>query len=103
MSQTLTVEIPSGLYARLRERAEQTKRSVEVEMLEALNAHVPNADELPPEFEETLAALALLGDTDLERAAASRLAAEFATELESLHFKKQREGLTQLRRSVAPN
>jgi len=95
MTQTLTVEIPTGLYARLQKRAEQTKRSVEVEVLEVLTSNIPATDELPSDLVMTLAALDLLDDAALVRAADSRLPAELAAELESLHFKQQREGLTE--------
>ena len=41
-----------------------------------------------------VAALDLLDETELRRAFDSRLSAEAAAELESLHFKVRREGLT---------
>ncbi len=34
MSQTLTVNLPSDLYVRIKERADQAKRSIEEETLE---------------------------------------------------------------------
>ncbi len=95
MTETLIVEIPTGLYTRLQKRAEQTKRSVEHEVLEVLTANIPTTDDLPADFEKTLAALDLLDDAALVRASNSRLPAELAAERESLHFKQQREGLTE--------
>jgi plasmid stability protein len=55
MSQTLTIELPSGLYARIKMRAERANRSVEDEMLELLAATVPPADEMPAHLREALA------------------------------------------------
>jgi plasmid stability protein len=95
MTQTLTVELPSGLYTRIKMRAEQANRSVEDEMLELLAANVPPADELPADLRESLASLDLLDNEALVRAAQSRLAVELAAELENLHFRQQREGLTE--------
>ena len=94
MTQTLTVELPSGLYTRIKMRAEQANRSVEDEMLDLLAANVPPSDELPAVLREALASLDLLDSEALGRAARSRLAVELAAELESLHLRQQREGLT---------
>jgi plasmid stability protein len=94
-SQTLTVQIPEPLYARLKQRAERSQRTIEAEMLDLLATTVPTTDELPPDFEETLAQLTLLKDDDLWQAARSHLAPEVAAELEALNRKRQREGLTE--------
>jgi plasmid stability protein len=93
MAQTLTVELPSSLYARIKMRAEQANRSVEDEMLELLAATVPPADDVPADLREAVASLELLDDAALERASQSRLAVELALELEMLHLRQQREGL----------
>ena len=89
MSQTLTVILPSELYVRIKKRADEAHRSVEDEAIELLAATVP------AEAEQSFAALDLLDDAAVERAARSRLASELAAELESLHLKQQREGLTE--------
>lgn len=49
---------------------------------------------LPADMAETIAALHLLGDEDLWRAATQRLASEKADEIEALHLKRQSEGLS---------
>src|SRR5207247_7254610 len=85
---------PSTLYQRLKKRAEQAERSVEDEMLEMLASYVPDGNELPAETQEALASLNTLNDESLGRAAENRLAAELSAELEMLHFKQQREGLS---------
>jgi hypothetical protein len=52
------------------------------------------ADDLPADLTEAISPLALLDDAELWRAARSRLADETAAQLEDLHLKRQRDGLT---------
>lgn len=92
--QTLTLKVPEPLYHRLKVRADQTRRTVEDETLDVLATAVPIGDELPADLVEVVSPLALLDDAALWRAARSRLAAETAARLEELHWKRQREGLT---------
>jgi plasmid stability protein len=93
-NQTLTLQVPAVLYSQLKQRADQAQRSVEAETLELLAATVPATEALPANLQEALTSLALLDDEALRRAACSRLGNEAAAELEALHFKQQREGLT---------
>lgn len=93
-SQSVTLDIPSGLYTRLQKRAEQAKRSVEDETLQLLSATV-SSDDSSDDLQQLLASLPLLDDAALERVARSRLAVELSSEVESLHLKQQREGLTE--------
>jgi len=93
--QPMTLNLPGALYNRLKRQAEQTHRSVEAELLEAVASAVPADDELPNDLAEALSPLALLDDQALWRAARSHLSAEAADQLESLHLKRQREGLTE--------
>jgi plasmid stability protein len=95
MTQSLTVELPTGLYTRIKMRAERANRSVEDEMVELLAATVPPPDEMPAGRREAEASLELLDNQALERAAQSRLADELAAELEMLHFRQQRSGLSE--------
>jgi plasmid stability protein len=94
-AQTVTLNIPEPLYHRLKERAEQSQRTVEDETLNVLAAAVPVADELPADLEKAISPLAVLDDEALWQAARSRLAADAVAQLEELHRKKQREGLTE--------
>ena len=55
---------------------------------------VPVADDLPADLSEAISPLSLLDDAALWRAARSRLASETAAQLEALHLKRQRDGLT---------
>jgi hypothetical protein len=91
--QNLTLTVPEPLYDRLQQRARQANRTVEAVLLDVLATAVPAADELPADLAEAVSPLALLDDDALWRAARSRLAAE-AAQLEDLHLKRQREGLT---------
>jgi len=93
--QPVTLNLPSSLYKRLKRRAEQTHRTVEAELLEVVAQAMPVADELPAELGEAISPLSLLDDEALWRAARSHLSIEMADQLESLHLKRQREGLTE--------
>jgi hypothetical protein len=92
---SITLNLPAPLYDRLKRRAESAARPVEAELLEVVAAAVPVADELPSELAEAVSQLALLNDDELWRAARSHLPARAAVETESLHLKRQREGLTE--------
>jgi len=73
----------------------KTVEKVEAELLEVVASAVPVADELPAELNEATSPLALLDDEALWRAARSHLPAEAAVQMENLHLKRQREGLTE--------
>ena len=88
MNQTLTVNLPSDLYVHIKKRAENAHRSMEDEAIELLATTVPS------ESDQSLLSLELLDNVAVERAARSRLPNELSAELESLHLKQQREGLT---------
>ena len=92
--QPVTLNLPSHLYNRLKRRAEQAHRTVEAELLEVVASAVPVADELPADLNEAISPLGLLNDEALWRAARSYLPAEAAAQMENLHLKRQREGLT---------
>jgi len=92
--QAVTLHLPSPLYEQVKRRAEQTHRSVEAELLEVVAAAVPVADDLPADLAQAISPLSLLDDKALWRAARSHLAAEAAAQMELLHLKRQREGLS---------
>jgi plasmid stability protein len=94
-SQTLTLNVPERLYSRLRERARQTNRSIEAEMLEVLATAVPADEDLPADLAQNLSSLSGLDDESLWQAARSHFATEALGQLEELHHKRQREGLTE--------
>jgi hypothetical protein len=90
----VTLNVPAPLYERLKRRAERANRPVEVELLDVLSSAVPARDDLPPDLEAAISPLTLLDDDSLWRAARSSLAPEVSAELEELHNKQQRQGLT---------
>lgn len=92
--QSVTLHLPNPLYERLKRRAEQAHRSVEAELLEVVATAVPVADDLPADLAEAISPLALLDDEALWRAARSHFPEEAAAQMEQLHLKRQREGLT---------
>ena len=94
-SQVVTLHVPDTLFSHIQKRAEQTKRTVEAEVLDVLAAAVPPGEELPPDLAEAVSPLSLLDDEALWLVARSRLAEEAAAHLEELHLKRQREGLTE--------
>jgi plasmid stability protein len=91
---TLTLQVPTPLYERLKLHAAQTQRSVEEETLEALATAMPPVQSLSAELEEAMESLPALDDAALVEAAQSRLAVDVSAELQSLHHKRQREGLS---------
>lgn len=93
-AQAVTVNLPGPLYERLARRAIKTHRTVEAELVDAAATLSDEPDELPADMAEAIAALHLLGDEDLWRAARQSLATEKAADIEELHLKRQREGLS---------
>ena len=92
--QTVTVNLPGPLYERLARRASKTHRTVEAELVDAVATLPDEPDELPTDMAEAISALHLLGDEDLWRAAKQSLAPAKAADIEALHQKRQREGLS---------
>jgi plasmid stability protein len=90
----VTLNVPTPLYDSLKRRAERANRPVEAEVLDVLSAAVPATEQLPADLAAALAPLSLLDNESLWRAARSSLASEVAAQLEELHLKQQREGLT---------
>ena len=90
----LTVNLPGPLYERLARRATRTHRTIEAELVDAVATLPDEHDELPADMAEAIAALHLLGDEELWRAARQRLAPEKSSEIEELHRKRQRDGLS---------
>ena len=92
--QTVTLKVSDELFRRLQRRDEQAHRSIEDEVLELVASALPLDDRLPADLESTLASLDLLDDAALWNAARMRMPPDAAAELEALHLKRQREGLT---------
>lgn len=90
----VAVNLPGPLYERLARRANRTHRSIEAELADAVATLPDEPDELAADMAEAIEALHLLGDEDLWRAGKQRLAPEKADDIEALHLKRQREGLS---------
>ena len=100
-TQHVTLDVPDTLYERLRRRAEEAHRSVEDELLHVVATAIPSADELPPDLDEAVSQLAVLDDAELLGAARAAMPRDAAAELEQLHLKRQREGLTEAEEQTA--
>ena len=88
------MNLPGPLYERLAKRATRSHRTIEAELVDAVATLPDEPDELPADMAEAIAALHLLGDEELWRAARQRLAPEKSSEIEELHHKRQRDGLS---------
>jgi len=87
--QSITVQLPSGLYNRLKRRAEKSQRSIEAEVVDAVAGALPADDELSPELSRAVANLATADDAALWRAVRVQFPADKSTQLERLHIRRQ--------------
>jgi hypothetical protein len=94
-TQTLTVHVPDRLYSRLEQRASESNRTVEAELVEVLSTAIPTEFEMPPELGRELALLDQLDDASLWRAVQEKLPAETSARLEQMHLKQRGEGLSE--------
>ena len=94
-AQAITLHLPGSLYDLFRRKAQQSHRSVEAVLLEAVTAAAPEGDDLPPDLARALSQLSSLDDRSLWLAARDRLSDTALAELETLNLKQQREGLTE--------
>ena len=90
----ITLNVPDSLYRRLKQRARETERSVEDELLDVLVTAVPLDQELSPDLTKAILALSSLDDNALWEIARSRLSPDIAAELETLNWKQQAEKLS---------
>lgn len=90
----VTLRLPAPLYDRFSSRAERAQRSLEAELLEAVATIAAEEEESSRDVAEAVAALELLSDADLWRAARNPLAEADRSRLEALNLKQQRESLT---------
>lgn len=93
-TETVTLTLPPPLYDQLQKRASQSHRSIEEEALEVLAVAIPAENALPTDLAAEVDALRQLDDSALLRTATRRLADAVATQLEQLHLKQRREGLS---------
>lgn len=95
-TESLPVRVSHALYARLEERARQTRRSVEEEVADVLAGSLALADDpLPTDLAAEIAALDALPDDRLwDVARTSHLSPTAAAYLEELNHTRQRESLS---------
>ncbi len=92
--QTLTLTIPDDLYQRIKQQANISRRNVEDELLRLATSALME-DEIPADILEAVAALGQCTDDALwQTARTSKLSPKQSGEIERLHFKQPREGLT---------
>jgi hypothetical protein len=94
-TQSLTVQLPDRLYSQLEERASQSNRTLEAELIEVLATAIPVEAELPSDIDKEIAQLERLDDASLWQAARESLTAETSARLEQMHLKQRREGLSE--------
>ena len=82
---TVTLHLPSALYERVTQCAEQTGRTIEDQVLDILAAAMWTSEDLPAELARTLTALALLDDAAPCRAARSQLDPSAGERIAALH------------------
>ena len=93
-NQSVLIDLPENIYNKYKHRAEQMQRSVEAEIVESIAKAAPkNDDELSGELQELVIQLGFLDDKALVRIARSNQSKKEASRIETLHFKRQSEGL----------
>jgi ATP-dependent helicase YprA (DUF1998 family) len=69
------------------------RRSVEDELVAVVSTALPTSEHLPQDIADDLAQLAFLTDTELWQAAQTTLSSRESERMQTLVFKRQREGL----------
>ena len=98
---SISVRVSERLLQSLKRRATKQRKSLEKEVVELIATGLENADSGSDELEEVLQPLELMTDDDLWNAARSRLPRSLSSELEKLHQKRQRDGVTKAERERA--
>ncbi len=94
-NQTVTINLPDALYEQLKQRANLSQSTIEAELLQMVSAIIPVAGKLTPDLRGQLAQMQFLDDKALWQAARTRLSKRSLSQLQSLNYKRQREGLTE--------
>jgi hypothetical protein len=93
-NQSILIDLPENIYNKYKHRAERMQRSVEAEIVESIARAVPtNDDELSAELQDLVIQLGFLDDKALVRIARSKQSKKEASRIETLHLKRQSEGL----------
>jgi hypothetical protein len=91
----IMLNLPESLYEQIRQRAEEKQHSIETELIEVVTSSMPVADELTPDITQAVAGLAVLDDKMLEEIARNPMAKKKQARIQSLHLKRQRDGLSE--------
>ncbi len=95
MAHAVTLRLPNSIYDHFMRRAEQARRSLEAELLDAVRVMASDAQErLPDDLEAEIARLEAADDEALWQTARSHLPREASAQLEALNFKQKSQGLT---------
>lgn len=97
-SPPLTVQLPDLLYDNLRVRAEQSRRTVQEELVHVVSLIVPGVPVLPNELRAELDRLDSFTDDQLWTAARSRVAEADSERLADLNFDARERSLTNAER-----
>jgi uncharacterized phage-associated protein len=93
-NQSVLIDLPENIYNKYKQRAEQMQRSVEAEIVESIAKAAPaNADDLSAELQDLVVQLGFLDNKALARIARSNQPKKETARIETLHFKRQSEGL----------
>ena len=103
MSQSITLNLPDFIYEKIKHRAEQTRRTIEDELLEMVAATVPETEELPADLAQAVAGLSLLDDKTLWQAARTLLPARSVARIEALHNIRRNQGLNEAEKEELVN
>ena len=98
---SISVRVSERLLQSLMRRATKQRKSLEKEVVELIATGLKNADLGRDELEEILQPLEKMTDDDLWNAARSHLPRSLSSELEKLHQKRQRDGVTKAERERA--
>lgn len=90
----ITLHLPDILFKRFQQRAEWSRRSLEIELLEAVASAAPAESELSADLLQAVDALETLGDAELWRLAGEVMSRQACEELEALHAKQRDQGLS---------
>lgn len=91
----VTLQVPDAIFKQFKRVAEQTQRSVDQVMIEAISAAIP----LPvSHLRSDLAQMALLNDAALWQASRATLSPAQQQQLERLHHQQRNGGLTKEQR-----
>ena len=92
--QDVTIRLPDRLYHQVKQRARRMQRSVEEEVVAAVEVALPALDELPLAVADEIGQMFFLTDQELWQAARSKVTSTENRRMQALLLKRQREGLS---------